>query len=86
MGSYRDEICPYVYNVDAVSYVVDGETLDCIFNLGFDVMFKSRVKLLGIDTPDIKENVYGKLSRDALKSWVYWSINDENYNLSLIHI
>ena len=32
--------CPFVYRVEAVTKVVDGDTLDCVFDLGFDVMVK----------------------------------------------
>ena len=53
MAEYKnDEPCDYIYDVVAVPKVVDGDTIDCVFDLGFDVMFMSRVRLLGIDTPE----------------------------------
>ena len=66
MAEYKnDEPCEYIYDVVAVTKVVDGDTMDCVFDLGFDVMFKSRVRLLGIDTPESRtrnanEKVYGQ--------------------------
>ena len=34
--------------------VVDGDTIDCILDLGFDVSIKERVRLKGLDTPEIR--------------------------------
>ena len=45
MAEYKnDEPCEYIYDVVAVTKVVDGDTLDCVFDLGFDVRFESRVR------------------------------------------
>ena len=69
---YKNEECPFVYRIEAVTKIVDGDTVDCVFDLGFDVMFKSRVRLLGIDTPESRtrhknEKVYGLLSKESKK-------------------
>jgi len=42
----------YEYFVKEVVKVVDGDTIDVIIDLGFDIMFASRVRLAGIDTPE----------------------------------
>jgi micrococcal nuclease len=42
----------YEYFVKEVTKVVDGDTIDVIIDLGFDIMFASRVRLAGIDTPE----------------------------------
>jgi micrococcal nuclease len=42
----------YEYFVKQVVKVVDGDTIDVIIDLGFDIMFASRVRLAGIDTPE----------------------------------
>ena len=34
--------------------VVDGDTIDFILDLGFDVSIKERVRLKGLDTPEIR--------------------------------
>ena len=34
--------------------VIDGDTIDCILDLGFDVSIKERVRLKGLDTPEIR--------------------------------
>jgi len=42
----------YEYFVKEVKNVVDGDTIDVIIDLGFDILFASRVRLAGIDTPE----------------------------------
>ena len=34
--------------------VVDGDTLDCIIDLGFDISIRKRCRLHGIDTPELR--------------------------------
>ncbi len=42
----------FVYQAE-LDRIVDGDTLDCILDLGFDVkLHKQRVRLHGIDTPE----------------------------------
>jgi len=58
-----------------VDRVVDGDTIDVVLNLGFDIMFKSRVRLYGIDTPesrtrDLDEKARGKMASAFLKEAV----------------
>jgi micrococcal nuclease len=62
----------YKYFVKEVTKVVDGDTIDVIIDLGFDIMFSSRVRLAGIDTPesrtkDIAEKTLGLESKEYLK-------------------
>ena len=49
----------FKYNA-IVDYVVDGDTVDLSIDLGFDIWHKTRVRLLGIDTPE-KWHPYGKV-------------------------
>ena len=35
-----------------VKRVVDGDTMDVILDLGFDILYSCRVRLGGIDTPE----------------------------------
>ena len=61
----------YEYFVREVTKVVDGDTIDVIIDLGFDIMFASRVRLAGIDTPesrttDKKEKALGLESKKFL--------------------
>jgi micrococcal nuclease len=63
----------YEYYVKEVVKVVDGDTIDVIIDLGFDIMFASRVRLAGIDTPESRtrdkaEKVLGLESKAYLAS------------------
>ena len=42
----------YEYYVKEITKVVDGDTIDIIIDLGFDVFISSRVRLAGIDSPE----------------------------------
>ena len=37
-----------------VSRVVDGDTVDGVIDLGFGISLKERIRLIGIDTPEIR--------------------------------
>jgi len=58
-----------------VDRVVDGDTIDVILDLGFDILYRSRVRLYGIDTPESRtrnkdEKVRGKMASAYLKEAV----------------
>ena len=62
----------YEYYVRKVENVVDGDTIDVIIDLGFDILFSSRVRLAGIDTPESRtsdkaEKVLGLEAKEYLK-------------------
>ncbi len=40
------------YRVKAVVKIVDGDTLDCEFDLGFGITKTERVRVAGVDTPE----------------------------------
>jgi micrococcal nuclease len=62
----------YEYYVRKVEGVVDGDTIDVLIDLGFDILFASRVRLAGIDTPesrtkDLAEKKLGLEAKEYLK-------------------
>ena len=62
----------YEYYVRKVENVVDGDTIDVLIDLGFDILFQSRVRLAGIDTPesrtkDLAEKALGLEAKEYLK-------------------
>ena len=62
----------FEYYVKKVENVVDGDTIDVVIDLGFDIMFESRVRLAGIDTPESRtkdkaEKALGLESKEYLK-------------------
>tara|TARA_R110000787_G_scaffold280759_1_gene391655 strand:- start:60 stop:482 length:423 start_codon:yes stop_codon:yes gene_type:complete len=55
-----------------VDRVVDGDTCDVVLDLGFDILYRCRVRLYGIDTPESRtrdkdEKVRGKLASAFLQ-------------------
>jgi micrococcal nuclease len=65
----------YEYFVKNVTNVVDGDTIDVLIDLGFDILFASRVRLAGIDTPesrtrDLAEKKLGLESKEYLKKYL----------------
>lgn len=62
----------YEYYVRKVENIVDGDTIDVLIDLGFDILFASRVRLAGIDTPesrtkDLVEKALGLEAKEYLK-------------------
>ena len=62
----------FSYRVKRVTKVIDGDTIDIILDMGFDIMYKQRVRLFGIDTPESRtrdkiEKKYGLLAKQFLK-------------------
>lgn len=62
----------YEYYVRKVENVVDGDTIDVLIDLGFDILFASRVRLAGIDTPESRtsdkaEKILGLEAKEYLK-------------------
>ena len=62
----------YQYYVREVKSVVDGDTIDVVIDLGFNILFEQRVRLAGIDTPESRtkdrfEKSLGIESKEYLK-------------------
>ena len=55
------------YRVSSIDRVVDGDTLDITFDLGFDLSKKERVRVAGVDTPEkrTRDKEEKKLGLDA---------------------
>ena len=61
----------YEYNAKLVR-VIDGDTIDALIDLGFDVWVKNRIRLYGINTPevrtrDLQEKKAGIRSKERLE-------------------
>ena len=62
----------YEYNCK-VERVVDGDTVDVVLDLGFNILHKCRVRLYGIDTPESRtrnkdEKIRGKMAGAFLEN------------------
>lgn len=65
----------FEYYVKSVDNVVDGDTIDVVIDLGFDILFQSRVRLAGIDTPESRtsdkaEKALGLEAKEYLKKHI----------------
>ena len=61
----------YTYNIK-LDKVVDGDTIDAIIDLGFNVSIKKRVRFSGVNTPecrtkDLEEKARGLAAKDRVK-------------------
>ena len=62
----------FSYRINKVTKIIDGDTIDVVLDLGFDILHKSRVRLFGIDTPEsrtrnLEEKKRGLISKAFLK-------------------
>jgi len=62
----------YKYYIE-VTRVIDGDTVDAIIDLGFNTFIKKRIRLHGIDTPEIRtkdlvEKEKGYLAKERLET------------------
>jgi len=65
----------YEYKIKEITKVVDGDTLDVIFDLGFSMFIKQRVRLDGIDTPELfsgdeNEKKFGLDAKEFVEKWI----------------
>jgi micrococcal nuclease len=64
----------YFYSAKVVR-VVDGDTIDAMIDVGFDIHHKARIRLLGINTPetrtkDLKEKEAGLAAKAYAHDWL----------------
>lgn len=64
----------YQYKIKELVKIVDGDTVDVVIDLGFDITRKERVRLNGIDTPetltkDAVEKKYGLEAKEYVEKW-----------------
>jgi micrococcal nuclease len=64
----------YEYNAICTN-VVDGDTIDVIVSLGFEISYKTRVRLYNIDTPEARtrnlvEKAHGLKAKEFVKNCV----------------
>ena len=65
--------------------VIDGDTIDVLVDLGFDVWIKKRVRLFGIDTPEVRtKNLEEKKAGIAAKDRLSELMVECDYKFVLI--
>lgn len=55
----------YTYEAEVIR-IIDGDTIEVIIDLGFKVFWKTKIRLAGIDAPEI-DTVDGIVAYDALR-------------------
>ena len=61
----------YTYEIK-LDRVIDGDTIDAMIDLGFDISIKKRIRFMGINTPesrtrDLEEKARGLAAKDRVK-------------------
>ena len=73
----------YNFRVTEIVKVLDGDTIDVIIDLGFDLYKKERVRIAGVDTPekrtrDLEEKALGQDATDWMKEHLDGAISAED--------
>ena len=73
----------YNFRVTEIVKVLDGDTIDVIIDLGFDLYKKERVRIAGVDTPekrtrDLEEKALGEDATNRLKEQLDGAISGED--------
>ena len=73
----------YNFRVTEIVKVLDGDTIDVIIDLGFDLYKKERVRIAGVDTPekrtrDLEEKALGEDATNWLKDQLDGAISGED--------
>ena len=85
MGAMRPPSRKSCFNfrVTEITKVVDGDTIDVVIDLGFDIYKHERVRIAGIDTPekrtrDLEEKKLGIDATNWMKGTLEDTINGEH--------
>ena len=78
----------YNFRVTEIVKVVDGDTIDVLIDLGFDLYKKERVRIAGVDTPekrtrDLEEKALGIDATNWLKKKLEDTIAGDGDELSI---
>jgi len=81
----------YTYKIDKIVKIIDGDTIDVIINLGFEITISQRVRLKGINTAETKtlnleEKAKGLVAKEWLKTelskkgeWIIETFKEDKY-------
>lgn len=76
----------YEYVVKEIVKIVDGDTVDIVLDLGFDVYRKERVRINRVDTPESnsKNETEKKLAVEAKNYVSTWLINQKQIKIKTL--
>ncbi|MFM7511830.1 MAG: hypothetical protein ACKO3F_00420, partial [Cyanobium sp.] len=63
VGSSTPE--PYEYRIKALLALIDGDTLDLDLDLGFSLVLRQRVRLHGLDAPEVRTRDAAEKEQDC---------------------
>jgi micrococcal nuclease len=64
---------PYVYRLKALVRVLDGDTIDIDLDLGFSLTLRQRIRLKGLDAPELTrptERAAGEAAKAFVQAWL----------------
>lgn len=68
----------YDYKVKKVIKVIDGDTLELEIDLGFNITIQERIRLSGIDAPEIRSSdVVEREKANASRLWLEKKVKDK---------
>lgn len=74
----------YIYDAKLLR-VIDGDTIDVTIDLGFGISINTRVRLLGIDTPEIRTKDLSEKKRGMEAKKFVEQVFKKNGNRCLLH-
>lgn len=74
----------YLYDAKLIR-VVDGDTIEVNIDLGFDVSINTMVRLLGVDTPEIRTNNLDEKKRGIEAKKFVEEMFKKNENKCIVH-
>lgn len=74
----KQQLEPFVYRNVTVIRIVDGDTIECMVDLGFKTRFQDNFRLSGIDTPE-----RGKPGFYEASEYLDNLLKKENYKIEL---
>ena len=69
-----EKLNPWIYNAE-VKKIIDGDTLDVLIDLGFKIFKHDRIRLFGVNTPEIRtsnveEKKMGLAAKEFVNQWL----------------
>lgn len=76
----------YEYKIKEIIKVIDGDTLDIIIDVGFNILTRQKIRLDGIDTPELNstDQLTRKMATEAKIFVENWIKNQKNLNIQTI--
>lgn len=72
----------YEYKVKKLIKIVDGDTLDLEIDLGFNITIQERIRLSGIDAPEIRSSdVVEREKANASRLWLEKKLKDRKMRI-----